>query len=456
MLLMVENYLGKETFRQGVHKYLEAHLYGNATAEDFWNTQAEVSHKPVDKIMDSLVSQPGVPILTVGGETDAKISIAQQRFFLNVNASADTKETWTLPVCFKKSTGESCEVLDGASQTLPAPPSPFLFDNAEGKGYYRTSYPEDIYRQIAAHVENGLAPEERISLLGDQWALTRAGKSTIGVYLDLVAAVAKDASPQVLQGPAGTLAAIDARVAATAEERAQLAAWVRATFGPAYKSLGPPQTADTPAKKELRAELLVIVAGIGEDPEAIADAKAITLKNLADAGSVETTLANAALNIAPRYGDSALFDQLQKISLDAVNAQDRANALRALTLFRDPALVKRALDFAVSGQVKNQDAAYLVASELAARDTQDVAWQYVRDNWDKVSAQFTTFAGAYLIGGTGGFCSADRLEEVNSFFATHKVAAAEHALARAKAQIGDCIDLRAAQEPGLKAWLSKQ
>jgi hypothetical protein len=79
----------------------------------------------------------------------------------------------------------------------------------------------------------------------------------------------------------------------------------------------------------------------------------------------------------------------------------------------------------------------------------------VQDNWDKVSAQFTTFAGASLIGGTGGFCSADRLDQVGSFFAAHKVAASEHALARAKSQIGDCIDLRAAQEPGLKAWLSK-
>ena len=456
MLLMVENYLGKETFRQGVHKYLAAHLYGNATAEDFWNTQAEVSHKPVDKIMDSLVSQPGVPILTLGDEADSKIPVSQQRFFLNPSASADTKETWTLPVCIKKAAGESCEVLNAASEALPAPSSPFLFVNAEGKGYYRTGYPEDAYRKIAEHVESGLTPEERISLLGDQWALTRSGKTSIGAYLDLVASVAKDASAQVLQGPAGSLASIDTRIAATAEERSALSAWVRAKFGPAYKSLGAPDASDTPPKRELRAELLVVVAGLGEDPDAIADAKAIVAKSFADPSSVETTLANAALNIAPRHGDSALFDQLEKMSQDAPNAQDRANSLRALTLFRDPALVKRALDFAVSGKVKNQDAAYFVASELYARDTQDAAWQYVQDNWDKVSAQFTTFAGASLIAGTGGFCSADRLEQVGSFFAAHKVAASEHALARAKSQIGDCIDLRTAQEPGLKAWLSKQ
>ena len=61
VLLTVENYLGEETFRKGVHAYLAAHLYSNATAEDFWNAQTAVSHKPVDKIMESLVAQRGEP-----------------------------------------------------------------------------------------------------------------------------------------------------------------------------------------------------------------------------------------------------------------------------------------------------------------------------------------------------------------------------------------------------------
>ncbi len=46
VLLTVENYLGAETFRKGVHNYLAAHLYSNATAEDFWGAQTTNSHKP--------------------------------------------------------------------------------------------------------------------------------------------------------------------------------------------------------------------------------------------------------------------------------------------------------------------------------------------------------------------------------------------------------------------------
>ena len=85
---MVENYLGKEVFRQGVHNYLQAHLYANATAEDFWNAQTANSHLPVDKIMSSFVTQPGVPLLTFSERQAGSVPVAQGRFFLSATAAA--------------------------------------------------------------------------------------------------------------------------------------------------------------------------------------------------------------------------------------------------------------------------------------------------------------------------------------------------------------------------------
>jgi aminopeptidase N/puromycin-sensitive aminopeptidase len=225
---------------------------------------------------------------------------------------------------------------------------------------------------------------------------------------------------------------------------------------PAYSSLGLPQTDDSPSKRELRATLFGLVGGLGKDPDAIAEARSITERSISDPSSVDPTLANVALSIAARNGDEALFNQLLEVSKSASNPQQRSSALRALFLFRDPVLEKRALDYAVSGQVRNQDATSFIATELIVRDTQDFAWQYVQDHWEKVSAQFTTFGGANVVAGTGGFCSADRITQITAFFAAHKVAASQRTLARAKDEIRDCIDLRAAQEPSLKAWLRKQ
>ncbi|HTX75755.1 MAG TPA: M1 family metallopeptidase, partial [Terracidiphilus sp.] len=132
VLNMVENYEGKETFREGVHKYLTAHEYGNATAEDFWNAQTEVSHKPVDKIMDSLVAQPGVPLLTFGEPENGSVSVDQRRFFLSPGIKPKQAQKWTLPVCFKTGGGQECQVLTPESTTLKVPEGSLFFANAGG------------------------------------------------------------------------------------------------------------------------------------------------------------------------------------------------------------------------------------------------------------------------------------------------------------------------------------
>ena len=470
MLLMVENYLGEQTFRQGVHQYLAAHMYGNATAEDFWSAQTEVSHKPIDKIMNSLVSQPGVPLLTFGALNGRSVPVVQSRFFLNSKNTADADGSWTLPICLsgvgQLKTSAECQIISDTKQTISAPEPPYFVD-AGGKGYYRFSYPGELYSDLAKQVEIGLSPVERISLVGNQWALTQAGKSPVDSYLNLIANIRQDTSPEVIGLASTSLNAISIQVASDAAERKRLSAWVRAQFIAPYEALGEPSSSDSPSKRELRARLLTLVAGLGEDPQAIAVARKITdqtLTNDAKAASVSSgagmvpdpTIASDALRIAARSGDADLFNRMQMASESSSNPQFRSTALHALALFRDPALEKRALDYAVSGKVRNQDAASLIGTELRNRDTQDLAWQYVKENWDKVQAQFTTFGGASLVASTGSFCSADRLQQIDTFFKEHKVKASERTLARSKDAINDCMDLRAAQEGNLRSWLAGQ
>ncbi len=457
VLGMVENYLGEEPFRQGVHNYLAAHIYGNATAEDFWGAQTANSHKPVDKIMSSLVSQPGEPLLTFDRANNGKVTVSQERFFLNAKDASGEGQTWTMPVCFK-GTGTStanCEVLDQTQQQLTIPASSFFYGNARGAGYYRTAYAKEDYKKILSSVESGLQPAERITFLGNQFALTRAGQSSIGDFLNLAQAVKADTSPDALGVVASALNTTNEQIASSGQERDALDSWIRQTFETEYAKIGAPSSTDTPEKRELRATLFGIL-GIAKDPKVIADAKSITQKYLADAGSVEPALATYAQYIAAENGDAALFDQFQKVYETSKNPAQQDGALRALAYFRDPALQKRSLDYAVSGKVRNQDAVFQLAIPMRDTATRDIAWKYIQDNWDKVQAQMTTMIGGALVGSTGSFCSEDKSHEVTAFFSTHKVPAAERALTRAQNSIQSCIDLRNDQGPKLKAWLATQ
>ena len=462
VLNMVEEYLGKETFRQGVHNYLAAHLYGNATAEDFWNAQTANSHRPVDKIMESFVAQPGVPGLTFSGSPGDKIDLAQQRFFLSPSAKSDGSQKWSLPVCLKSGGEDKCQLAVAAQQALTPADAPFLFGNGGGKGYYRSAYSPELYAKLVAAVESGLDPQERISLLGDQWALVQANKRPVGSYLDLVGAAKDDTSGTVLSLPLGAatgasigaLIGIDAKIASTPEEREALATWFRTTFKPSLTKLGAPSESDTAEKQELRATLFLALGNLGEDPEVIAEARSISEKYFADPASVDATFAQAATKVAAVHGDAAFFDLLQKVFETSANPELQESALGLLSYFKDPALETRALDYTVSGKVRNQDSPGLLARMLRNRDTRDVAWQYTQKNWDKVRVQFTPLSGGRFVAAAGSFCSVEARDQVAAFFSTHKVGSSARALTRAIDQINDCIELKANQEPKLKEWLA--
>jgi aminopeptidase N/puromycin-sensitive aminopeptidase len=455
VLAMIENYLGEETFRLGVHNYLAAHEYANATAEDFWGAQTVTSHKPVDKIMESLVAQPGEPLITFGIPANGKVAVAQKRFFFSTSIVPDPAQKWTLPVCFKTTSGQDCQVLTPAETELKAPAGS-AFANAGGLGYYRSAYPVSVYATLVAQVESTLTPSERISLIGDQWAQVRANTATIGDYLDLAAAVKADPGAGVVDEAISGITTAHTRIAASAEERAQLSAWIRSTYAPVYAKLGPPAESDSANTRELRAELFGLLGQRGKDPAVLAQAREITARFLADPGSVDATLGQTALSVAARHGDAALFDQLQNVYETSTNPEFQEGALRLLAQFADPALAQRSLDYALSGKVRNQDSIIQFGIALQVEETRDQAWKYIQDNWEKVQTQLTPEMGGYLVRSAGSFCSVDARASVEKFFVAHKVPSADQAFKHALESIDGCIELRKLQEPKLKQWLGAQ
>jgi aminopeptidase N len=228
------------------------------------------------------------------------------------------------------------------------------------------------------------------------------------------------------------------------------------TYKPELEKLGMPASGDSPNKEELRAELFSVVGGLGKDPGTIAEARKLTAQYLADPDSVDPTLLPAALSIAAENGDAELFDQLEKVFETDNNPQRSEQALGLLARFEQPELVDRAMAFAASGKVRNQDSLFILGGALANPSTHDEAWKYIQANWAAVSAQLTEMNGGYIVRAAGSFCSTDKVQEIKDFFTTHPVHASARGLAIAQSQIQDCVEFRSAQEANAESWLSAQ
>ncbi len=454
VLRMVENYLGPETFRQGVHNYLIAHEYGNATAEDFWGAQTSTSGKPVDKIMESFVVQPGVPLLTFGEPENGRVSVSQERFYLSPSIKPGEPQKWTIPVCLKTSTGErDCELVEPDTTSIKVPSNAIFFADAGGTGYYRTAYTPKDYAALVANVETALKPTERISLIGDEWAKVRDGKATVGDYLDLVSAVKDDKNAIVLGTALSGVGTIESRIAGTQAEKDELAAWLRTNFSAQYAALPAPAPDDTPGTIELRATLFGVLGG-AKDPAVLKESHEIAEKFLDNPASVDPTLGQTALAIAARNGDEDLYNRLVNVYETTHNPQLGEMALRLTAEFENPELARRSLDYALTPKVRSQDAAIQFAIVMSGDKTRPMAWQYIKDHWDAIHPLLTPELGNILVGSTANFCSAADRDDVEQFFSTHKVASAEQGEKHAIERINGCMELRGLQENSLKQWLA--
>jgi aminopeptidase N/puromycin-sensitive aminopeptidase len=458
VLDMTENYEGEQVFRKGVHQYLEAHMWGNATARNFWDTQTKVSGKPIDMVMESFITEKGLPLLKFSAPQNGSTQVSQQRFYIDPNLRGSGKEKWTIPVCFKISATSRkphCELLTMRQQKLSVPSEELFFTNANDKGYYRTEYAPADYQKIVSAIESELTPPERIGFVGNEWALMRSGRSTIGDFMNLASALRNDPNAGVIQDVSTSLTAVDGRIA-TPADRKRLAQWVREQYGPAYERVANANESSTAQELQLQTTLFGLLGEIGRDPEVISKARQLTEKYIANPASVPAALVHPALAIASAHGDKKLFDQLQHLSETAADPQVQTNAMFSLAAFHNPTLLRRAFDYAMSGKVRNQDSILFFVIALQDRDTRPVAWEYIQKNWDKVHKELTIMMNGFLVSATGSFCSEQKADEVQAFFTAHPLEASKQFLTRATNSIRACAALREAQQPKLTSWMSKQ
>ncbi|MBS1813635.1 MAG: M1 family metallopeptidase [Acidobacteria bacterium] len=445
VLGMVEHYVGEETFRRGVHNYLAAHLYANATAEDFWNAQTKTSGKPVDRIMSGFVEQIGTPLLRFSEVKNGMSTVAQSRFLLSNEAKVSTAESWTVPVCVR---GEGCTLVTAKDDRVKA--SAPLYANADFKGYYRTQYANADLKNLLAHVSS-LSSPERIGLVGDRWALVRAGEGSLADYMDLLTALRADDNATVLDTALDNLKYVRTRMA-DEKEREQLNAWVRDTYGPVYKQIRSPHKKDDDNLKRRRA-LLLEVLGSADDPVAVSDAKEIADRYFKHDMSIDRELAGKAINVAAAHGDTAFYERIKEWEKSAQDTRTRVAAQKTLSEFNDPALVQKTLDYAYSGAVRNQDNYWLLLSLMERPETRPATWKYVQEHWDAVSKLFTVTSGQRTVRSAQNFCSEQDRDEVQQFFAAHPVPATERTLRITLNAIHACSEMKQKQQGGLDQWL---
>ncbi len=431
VLGMFESWLGEETFRDGIREYLNRHRFGTATADDLLDALSQMAGRDVGTPFRTFLLQPGVPLVQVTPVCEdghARLDLAQSRY-LPVGSEGDRDHSWQIPFCVRyqvgRETHDRCELITEAQARVeleggcPA----WVMPNANASGYYRFSMPAESVHTLMDRAWTQLGVRERLSVADNLIAAFEADTvDAADVYASL-----------------GRIASDDSRVAT---EPMSLLRWTRTNIVP--EAMVPAVERFGDRLYSARARRLGWAPRRGEDGETgllrhdvlgfeVFTARTARLRReAADRGrryagfggdghlhpdAVAPDLVGLVLAAAVQDGDAAFFDHLLSLLRASDDAVFRSEALVALGATRDEALGQRALELALDPSLRVNEVTITLSQQLSMQETRARAWDWMREHFDQVFARVATTRAGYAPWYVSSFCSAERAEEVQTFFA---------------------------------------
>jgi puromycin-sensitive aminopeptidase len=448
LLRMLEQYLGEERFRSGIRHYLRTHSYGNTETSDLWDALEETTGEPVRHIMDTWIWQPGFPLLTVHHEA-GDLHLTQRRFSFD---GAAVEGTWAVPVQVRQWTDGTEDsrwmLLDGDRTTLPLLAGDArVVVNAGAFGFYRVAYTAELLGRLTGPSLTHLATPERYALVDDAWSSVVAASLGADDFCRFAAGFGAEDRLEVWQVLLAGLRWCGRFL--EGEPREHFRAFVRGLVGPALARVGwEPAAGEAAVTGELRGALVGALAVLGNDPEAQERARALFERAYADPASVPAELAAAAVGVVAAVGTDA--DQARYLDRfrNAGTPQEQLRYLYALADFSTPAQMARTLDFAMSGEVKTQNAPFLLARCIGNRDTGAQAWRFVREHWERANATFPNSTIVRMVDTVKTLTRPEEVADVQAFFAEHPIPQATKTLEQVleRQRVNAALRTRAATE----------
>jgi alanyl aminopeptidase len=469
VLDMFEGWLGREKFRQGVLLYLKAHEWGNAEARDLWQALGRVSGQDIDAAMSTFLDQAGEPLVTIEPLGGGRVRLRQQRF-LTVGEESGPPVTWRIPVILRFGTGASqvqrvwLTERETIAQVGTRTPS-WIHPNADASGYYRWNVPEAMLDSLVAHRDH-LTARERIDLVSVLGAQLRAGALHGDRFLALAAPLANDPAPEVVRAALGVLN--DLAPSLTTERDAELfRGFVRATLQPSLARFGTgPRPGEDLSVALVRPDLLTFLAKVGHDSRVIAYAESLGRAYRRNPSSIPASLAETGVVLAALNGDRALFDDYRH-RFETTNVPiERPLYLAGLGSFRDPALRRAALDYALQGPLRPQEPLMIPAAMAfnslgadAGRGSAllypDEVTEWMFAHFDELRAKLPPNFGTRIMNLGGGYSTA-RVNALRAFFAepAHQVQGGGATLGRMSDAIEECANVHERESERVARWLT--
>ncbi|XP_037009748.2 endoplasmic reticulum aminopeptidase 2 [Artibeus jamaicensis] len=458
ILNMLKDFLSKEKFRKGVIHYLKKFSYRNAKNDDLWHSLSnscvegdftsggfcysdskrtsstltfQGEHTEVKEMMATWTLQKGIPLVVVEQE-GSSLRLRQERFLSGVFKedpewrALQERYLWHIPLTYSMSSSNAIHrhILNSKTDTLDLPENTsWVKFNVNSNGYYIVHYEGHGWDHLITLLNQNhtlLTPKDRISLLHDAFQLVSAGRLTIDKALDLTRYLQHETSSLALLKGLGYLESfyrmMDRRNISDVTE--SLKHYLLQYFKPVIDRQSWSDEGSI-WDRMLRSELLKLACDLNHAP---CTQKAAELFSQWMESSGKLNVPADVLKVVYSAGAQTTAGWnylLEKYEL-SVSGAEKNKILYALTTSKHQEQLLKLIQLGMEGKIiKTQDLAALLHAIARNPKGQQLAWNFVRENWTHLLKKFDlgSFAVRIIISGTTShFSSKDELQEVKRFF----------------------------------------
>lgn len=429
VIRMLHRYLGDADFRKGMNIYLTRHQYGNTFTEDLWTALEEASEKPVKAVMSTWTKQMGFPVIKVTSSEQVgafrRLTLTQEKFSASeADSYPGDSSLWMVPLTFSTKSQPhevvySC-VLDKKTGTceIPASRDDWVKINPGTVGVYRTWYPEELLDQlIPAIQEKALPPLDRLGIVDDLFALVQAGHCPTVQVLKVISAMQEEDNYTVWISIGNCLSKLRVIISHT-EHMETFNKFGRDLFKPVSNRLGWDPKPDESHLDKLLRSLVLGKLGRYEDAETIAEAKRRFQDHINKRSTIPADLRAAVYRSVLSVGDEETYNSMIRLYKEETLQEERERISRSLGAFKDPKILSKVLDFAMSDEVRSQDKVFVIISVALEKEGRELVKEFLKANWKDL---LNRYEGGYLLARLvkntlENFAAYENADEMERFF----------------------------------------
>lgn len=427
LIRMLHDYLGDQTFQNGLQNYLKKYAYKNTVTQNLWDCLSEISGTNVSELMSAWTKYMGFPLVKVSTSSqDGKVllHLSQQRFL--ADGSEENVNLWQIPISITTASNPTkpLKILltkkEDVVKLENVSPNDWIKLNAGFAGFYKVHYSSVMLKNLMSALStNAFKPHDRLNIIGDVFSLVRSGKVSTVEFLELLQQYKNETDFTVwseIDSAIETLHNCFQRTDAGPKFRAfccDLYANIAAKLG------WEPKNGEGHTASLLRPLVLRRLGRFG-DEKTIAEVSKRFREFVDNGKDLPPDLRSMVFAITGQYqGEKAMADLVgvfEKSDFSEVQRQ----CLLSLGRSPDEIVQKEALNYTLSGKVRSQDIYLVFAGMTTSASGQNTAWEYVKSNIKLLAEKFSSpssglFTELLKITITG-HCTEEKAKEVEEFF----------------------------------------